>query len=73
MSDRLSSVQDSCGSSVRVAAAMANLADGVSGLVKSMRTEQQILRDWVEGQASEQKAMRATLDKLTEALKKRAD
>lgn len=71
MSDRLRSMQDSGGSSVRVAAAMANLADGVSGLVKSMRTEQQILRDWVESQASEQKAMRTTLDKLTEALKKR--
>jgi hypothetical protein len=39
--------------------------------VKNMRSEQQLIRDWVEAQAGEQKAMRATLDKLTEALKKR--
>ena len=50
---------------------MANLADGISGLVKNMRNEQQLMRDWVEAQAEEQKAMRATLDRLTEALKQR--
>ncbi|MBL8583888.1 MAG: DUF3243 family protein, partial [Rhizobiaceae bacterium] len=70
LSDRLRSMQDSGASSQRVATAMANLADGISGLVRNMRSEQQIMRDWVEAQAEEQKAMRATLDKIADALRR---
>jgi hypothetical protein len=69
LSDRLRALQENGSSNPRVAAAMANLAEGISGLVKNMRTEQQILRDWVEQQSDEQKEMRATLDKLANALK----
>ncbi|MEZ5812447.1 MAG: MotA/TolQ/ExbB proton channel family protein [Rhizobiaceae bacterium] len=72
LSDRLRSLQESGGSNQRVATAMANLAEGISGLVKSMRNEQQMMRDWVEAQSEEQKATRATLEKLAEAMKKRA-
>ena len=71
LTERLRSLQESGGSSPRVAAAMANLADGISGLVKNMRSEQQIMRDWVEAQSDEQRAMRATLEKIADALKKR--
>ncbi len=71
LSERLKAVQESGGANPRVAAAMANLADGISGLVKNMRNEQQIMRDWVEQQAAEQKALRATLDKLAASLDKR--
>ena len=71
LSERLQSMQEAGSSSPRVAAAMANLADGISGLVKNMRNEQQLMRDWVEAQADEQKAMRHTLDKLAEALRQR--
>lgn len=70
LSERLRSLQESGGSSPRVATAMANLADGISGLVKNMRSEQQIMRDWVEAQSDEQKAMRHTLEKIADALKK---
>jgi hypothetical protein len=70
LTDRLRSLQDTGGSSQRVTAAMANLAEGVSGLVKNMRNEQQMMRDWVEAQAAEQKALRTTLDKLADSLKK---
>ena len=69
LSERLRGLQESGGSSPRVATAMANLADGISGLVKNMRSEQQIMRDWVEAQAVEQKAVRRTLDRLAETLK----
>jgi len=69
LSERLRSMQESGGSSPRVATAMANLADGISGLVKNMRSEQQIMRDWVEAQSEEQKAMRRTLERLAETLK----
>ncbi|GHC76805.1 flagellar motor protein MotA [Limoniibacter endophyticus] len=58
-------------SNPRVAGAMANLADGVAGLVKTMRQEQQMMRDWVEAQAEEQKALRQTLEKLSQSLEKR--
>ncbi|OQM75103.1 MotA/TolQ/ExbB proton channel family protein [Manganibacter manganicus] len=71
LSERLSSLQENGGSNPRVAGAMANLADGISGLVKNMRSEQQIMRDWVEAQSDEQKALRQTLEKIADALKKR--
>jgi len=71
LSERLRSMQETGGgSNQRVATAMANLADGISGLVKNMRSEQQLMRDWVEAQSEEQRAMRATLDKIADALKK---
>ena len=70
LSERLRHMQENGGSSPRVASAMANLADGISGLVKNMRSEQQIMRDWVEAQSDEQKAMRDTLEKIADALRK---
>jgi hypothetical protein len=71
VTERLRTLQETGGSNQRVATAMANLADGISGLVKNMRNEQQIMRDWVEAQSEEQKAMRNTLDKIAEALRQR--
>lgn len=68
LSERLRSLQESNGSNPRTAAAMANLADGIAGLVKNMRSEQQIMRDWVEAQSDEQRAMRETLEKIASAL-----
>ncbi len=71
LGERLRVLQENGGSNPRVATAMANLADGISGLVKNMRNEQQIMRDWVEAQSQEQKALRTTLDRIAEALKQR--
>jgi len=71
LTERLKTLQENGGSNQRVATAMANLADGISGLVKNMRNEQQIMRDWVEAQSEEQKAMRGTLDKIADALTRR--
>jgi hypothetical protein len=71
MAERLRAMQEQGGaSSPRIAASMASLADGISGLVKNMRTEQQLMRDWVEAQAKEQKALRVTMDKIADALSK---
>lgn len=70
LSERLRGLQEAGGSNQRITAAMANLADGIAGLVKNMRNEQQMMRDWVEAQSDEQKAMRTTLDKLAQSLKK---
>ncbi len=72
LSERLRNLQETGGgSNPRIATAMANLADGISGLVKNMRSEQQIMRDWVEAQSQEQQAMRRTLERIADALKKR--
>lgn len=71
LAEKLRAVQETGGSNPRTAAAMASLATGISGLVKNMRQEQQMMRDWVEAQAEDQKALRETLDKIAAALKKR--
>jgi hypothetical protein len=55
-------------SSQRTSAAMANLAEGIQGLVKNMRAEQQMLRDWIEAHQSESRDLRLTLEKLGEKL-----
>jgi hypothetical protein len=52
-------------------AALANLAEGVQGLVRHMRVEQQQIRDWVETQATTQRELKETLDKLISQLEKR--
>lgn len=46
------------------AAALANLAEGIQGLVGHMRQEQQLIRDWVEAQASQQEEVRKLLERL---------
>jgi hypothetical protein len=46
-------------------AAMANLAEGIQGLVQHMRSEQQLIRDWVEAQASQQAEVKKLLERLT--------
>ena len=45
--------------------AMANLAGGVQDLVTHMRSEQQLIRDWVEAQASRDKELRIAIDRLS--------
>ncbi|MNL85222.1 hypothetical protein D3C87_2134680 [compost metagenome] len=47
---------------------MAGLAEGIQGLVKNMRNEQQMLRDWIEAQQEDARAMRKTLDRLNEKI-----
>src|SRR5215210_681221 len=44
--------------------AMANLAEGIQGLVQHMRAEQQMIRDWVEAQAAREKELKQILDRL---------
>lgn len=44
--------------------AMANLAEGVQGLVQHMRAEQQMIRDWVEAQAVRDRELRQVLERV---------
>ncbi len=52
------------GTSRASAAAMANLAEGIQGLVKHMRGEQQMVREWAESQADQQREIRKLLERL---------
>ena len=45
--------------------AMANLAEGIQGLVQHMRSEQQLIRDWVEAQAERDGQIKSLLERLT--------
>jgi len=72
LAEHVQSLQGGEASSQRTTAALANLAEGIQGLVKSMRSEQQLMRDWVEKQTDEQKAIRETLGRLNEAIASRA-
>jgi hypothetical protein len=53
------------------AAALANLAEGIQGLVGHMRQEQQLIRDWVEAQASQQEEVRKLLERLARESERR--
>jgi MFS family permease len=44
--------------------AIANLADGIQSLVQHMRSEQQLIRDWVEAQADQGNELKAILKRL---------
>jgi hypothetical protein len=61
--DRLKDAVDT-GSSKAATTAMANLAEAIQGLVKHMRTEQQMIRDWVDSQSEQQTAIKRLLERL---------
>jgi hypothetical protein len=60
--DQLRQAVDHSGSSKAANTAMANLAEAIQGLVHHMRTEQQMIRDWVDGQADQQREIKRLLE-----------
>jgi hypothetical protein len=63
--DRLKEVMAEAGSSKAATNAMANLAEAIQGLIKHMRSEQQMLRDWVESQSDQQGEIKRLLERLS--------
>ena len=61
-------VKDGSGGGSRTTAAMASFAEGIQGLVKHMRNEQQLIRDWVESQGKSQEETRRLLEQLNKTL-----
>lgn len=45
-------------------ATMENLAEGIQSLVQHMRSEQQMIRNWVEAQSEQQEELRKVLEKI---------
>ncbi len=70
ISGQIAALQEAGSNNPRSAAAMASLAEGISALVKNMRGEQQLIRDWVEGQAADNRGTREALDRIAELLEK---
>jgi hypothetical protein len=49
-------------------AAMANLAEGIQGLVQHLRSEQQLMREWADQQSGQQEEIKQLLAKLNDVL-----
>jgi hypothetical protein len=62
--DRLKDAIAETGSGKAATAAMANLAEAIQGLVKHMRTEQQMIRDWVDSQSEQQTEIKRLLERI---------
>src|SRR5664280_2302597 len=60
--DRLREAVDQAGTSKGASTAMANLAEAIQGLVHHMRSEQQMIRDWVDSQAEQQREIKKLLE-----------
>jgi hypothetical protein len=52
------------GTSRGTTAAMANLAEAIQGLVAHMRTEQQMIREWADGQGEQNREIKKLLERL---------
>ena len=48
--------------------AMANLAEGIQGLVQHLRSEQQLMREWADQQSTQQEEIKVLLGKLNDVL-----
>lgn len=62
--ERLKDAIAESGSSKAATSAMANLAEAIQGLVHHMRSEQQLIRDWVDSQAAQQTEIKKLLEVL---------
>ncbi|MDB5638669.1 MAG: flagellar motor protein MotA [Bradyrhizobium sp.] len=62
--ERLRLTLEEGGASRGTTAAMANLAEAIQGLVSHMRTEQQMIREWADGQGEQNREIKKLLDRI---------
>jgi hypothetical protein len=60
--DRLRTALHEGGAGTAASGAMSNLAEAIQGLVQHMRTEQQLIRDWADSQADQQREVKRLLE-----------
>ena len=63
--ERLRGAVEDAGGGRGNTAAMANLAEAIQGLVAHMRTEQQMIREWADGQGEQNREIKRLLERLT--------
>jgi hypothetical protein len=61
------------GAGRNAAVAMANLAEGIQGLVQHVRSEQQMMRDWADEQSEQQKRIEHLLRSMSSAFERIKD
>ena len=62
--DKLRVAVEEGGSGRNNTTAMANLAEAIQGLVAHMRTEQQMIREWADGQGEQNREIKRLLERL---------
>ena len=62
--ERLRVAVEEGGANRGTAAAMSNLAEAIQGLVAHMRTEQQMIREWADGQGEQNREIKRLLERL---------
>src|SRR6478735_6621024 len=62
--ERLRSAMEEGGNNRGTTAAMANLAEAIQGLVAHMRTEQQMIREWADGQGEQNREIKKLLERI---------
>ena len=62
--DKLRAGLEEGGSNRAATAAMATLAEAIQGLVAHMRTEQQMIREWADGQGEQSREIKKLLERL---------
>ena len=60
--ERLREAVEEAGGSKAASAAMSNLAEAIQGLVHHMRTEHEMIRDWADSQAEQQREIKRLLE-----------
>jgi len=62
--ERLRATLEEGGANRGTTGAMANLAEAIQGLVAHMRTEQQMIREWADGQGEQNREIKKLLERL---------
>ncbi len=57
-------MEEGAGGGRHTSTAMANLAEAIQGLVSHMRTEQQMIREWADGQGEQNREIKRLLERL---------
>jgi hypothetical protein len=63
--ERLRTTMEEGGSGRGTTAAMANLAEAIQGLVAHMRSEQQMIREWADGQGEQSREIKKLLERIS--------
>ena len=62
--ERLRATMEEGGNNRGTTAAMANLAEAIQGLVAHMRSEQQMIREWADGQGEQNREIKKLLERI---------
>src|ERR1700684_864861 len=62
--ERLRTTMEEGGTNRSTTAAMANLAEAIQGLVAHMRSEQQMIREWADGQGEQSREIKKLLERI---------